>query len=131
MFAFGFRALVLVLAYTFLTGYARAEVLDYNKATLAPWYQPTEARLGFGATDPTTGHELSADANAQLLLEPIGNNEWWNELRFRPEAGLNVNLEGRTSFFDLGATFDLINYNNFFFDFTTGRRGSYGLPACR
>jgi lipid A 3-O-deacylase len=114
------RFALLGLAFVAVTGIAHAEVVDYTKASQTAWYIPSEGRFGFGATDPTTGHELSADANAQILLQPIGNDSWWNELRFRPEAGINVNLEGRTSFVDLGGTFDLLNYDGFFFDFTLG-----------
>ncbi len=118
--ALRFRFAVLAFAAFGFTGAAHAEVLDYAKATQTPWYMPSEGRIGFGATDPTIGTELSADVTAQLLLQPIGNDTWWNELRFRPEMGINGNLEGRTSFVDLGMTFDLINYCNFFFDFTLG-----------
>ncbi len=112
-------ALFSIYAATFAES-VRAEELDYAKATQTPWYDPSEGRFGFGATDPDHNQELSADVNAQLLLQPVGNDEWWEELRFRPELGINGNLEGRTSFIDLGGTFDLINYYGFFFDFTLG-----------
>ena len=120
MCVYRFRFAFLSLICSIFAGASHAEVLDYTKATQTAWYIPSEGRFGFGATDPTTGHELSADANAQVLLQPVGNDSWWNELRMRPEAGINVNLEGRTSFFDLGGTFDLLNYDGFFFDFTLG-----------
>jgi hypothetical protein len=99
---------------------AFAEQMDYQKATVTPFWELSEGRIGFGATDPTTGHELSADVSAELLLQPVGNDDWIDELRFRPAFGLNGNLEGRTSFAYVGGTFDVLNFDSLFFDITFG-----------
>ena len=100
-----------------------AEQMDYAKATNMPWYMPSEASIGAGATDPTEGIELSPDVTGEIMLQPVGNSTWYDILRFRPTAGVNINTDGRTSFGYLGLNFDLLNFRGIYFDGFLG--GSY------
>jgi hypothetical protein len=95
---------------------ARAEMINYPRATETPWYMPSEVSFGAGATDPTEEIELSPDVTGELMLQPVGNAQWLDFLRFRPTAGVNINLDGRTSFGYLGLNFDLLNFDHFYFD---------------
>ncbi len=103
-----------------------AEEVNYARATQTPWYVPSQVNFGAGATDPTQEKELSANVTGELLLQPVGNDSWWEELRFRPDIGINANLGGKTSYGYGGFQFDLLNYDHFFFDGFFGLSGNTG-----
>jgi hypothetical protein len=106
---------------------ARAEEVDYTKATYTEWYLPSQASIGAGATDPTQEKELSPNVTGELMFTPVGNGAWWDELRFRPTLGINANLGGKTSYGYGGATFDLVNFHHFFLDGFFGLSGNTGM----
>ncbi len=113
----------IALTFGFHSLAAHAEAIDYARATDMPWYMPSEASIGAGATDPTEGIELSPDVTGEIMLQPVGNASWYDILRFRPTAGVNINTDGRTSFGYLGLNFDLLNFRGVYFDGFLG--GSY------
>ncbi len=121
------RLLLAVAGLTALCGTARAEEFDYKKATYTPWYMPSEVSLGAGATDPTQEKELSPNVTLEFSLQPVGNDSWWEELRFRPTFGVNANLGGKTSYGYGGMTFDLLNFDHFFLDGFFGLSGNTGM----
>ena len=106
---------------------ARAEEVDYTKATYTEWYIPSEVSIGAGATDPTQEKELSPNVTGELMFTPVGNGSWWEELRFRPTLGINANTDGKTSYGYGGGTFDLLNFHHFFLDGFFGLSGNTGM----
>ena len=120
------KKLLPVILFAALCGTVHAEELDYTKATYVPWYALSEASIGAGATDPTQEKELSPNITAEVMFTPVGNMSWWNELRFRPTLGINGNAGGKTSYGYGGVTFDLFNFDHFFFDGFFGLSGNTG-----
>jgi lipid A 3-O-deacylase len=62
-----------------------------------PWYSPSEVALGAGADDPFEGIERSADLSGVVRLQPIGDPNSFFFFHPRPEFGVNINLQGKTS----------------------------------
>jgi hypothetical protein len=103
-----FAASLCAVSLAMFASAAQAEEIDYGHATDMPWYLPSEASIGAGATDPTEGIELSPDVTGEVMLQPVGNASWYDILRFRPTAGVNINTDG--------LNFDLLNFEHVYFD---------------
>lgn len=85
-----------------------------------PFYEPSELRGGFGVSDPTTDHETSAIVSGQLLFQPLFSPGDFFLLRPRPHVGADVNFEGLTSKLYLGVTWDIVQYQDVFFEIDFG-----------
>jgi hypothetical protein len=119
-FRAGFMNLMVAMTVCVFASQVKAEQINYAAADQKPWYSVSEFRFGGGVTDPTQEKELSGDMTAEVLFQPVGNDSWWDELRFRPTIGANGNLGGRTSFGYLSGTFDVLNWEGLFADADLG-----------
>ena len=104
-----------------LASAAHAEAINYNSGK--DWYMPSEVSIGAGKTDVFRNIEASPNITGELMIQPIGNDSWFDELRVRPTIGFNANAADETSYGYLGANFDLLNFAGFYVD------GFFGLSA--
>ncbi len=90
-----------VVAFALMSGIALAAppaaIDDAAVADLA-WYSPSEIAVGAGADDPFQGIERSAELSGVVRLQPIGDPNSFFFFHPRPEFGVNVDLQGKTSF---------------------------------